>query len=273
MDYKDDFAGVLYSYFNEQLDKNKLRMMIEKPKFEKLGDLAFPCFDLAKLYRKSPNAIALELAESIVSPLFDKVQAVGGYVNAFLNKKTVSSQVIKEVLAKKDHYGDVDLGNNGVITIDFSSPNIAKPFSMGHLRSTVIGNSLALIAEKCGYLPIRINHLGDWGTQFGKLIVAYKMWGNEEKIKENPIKELLKLYVKFHEEAEQTPELNDQARSWFKKLEDANEEAIKLWDWFREESLKEFSKIYQLLGISFDSYDGEAFYNDKMDRVIRILEE
>lgn len=273
MNYKDDFAGLLYDYLSGQLEQSKLINMIEKPKHDKMGDLAFPCFELSKLYRKAPHAIALEVAESIQSPLFEKIEAVGGYVNVFLNKNMVSARVIKEVISKKEFFGSLDFGNGGVITVDFSSPNIAKPFSMGHLRSTVIGNALSLIAEKCGYQPVRINHLGDWGTQFGKLIVAYKLWGEEEKVKESPIKELLKLYVKFHDEAEQKPDLNDQGREWFKKLEDADEEAMKLWKWFREESLKEFSKIYQLLGISFDSDNGEAFYNDKMGTVIELLEQ
>ncbi len=154
-----------------------------------------------------------------------------------------------------------------------SSPNIAKPFSMGHLRSTVIGNALALIVEKSGYQPIKINHLGDWGTQFGKLISAYKRWGDAEMVKKNPIKELLTLYVKFHAEAETDPALEDEGRSWFKKLEDGNQEALDLWQWFRDESLKEFSRIYDLMGVSFDSYAGEAFYNDKMDRIVELLEE
>jgi len=272
MNFKNDFADILFKALNGQVDKNKLILMIEKPKFENMGDMAFPCFELARIFRKSPQIIALEIAGKIETPLFEKVEAVSGYVNVFLNKIKVSSIVIKQVLSQKDHYGDLNIGNNQVITIDFSSPNIAKPFSMGHLRSTVIGNALALLSEKCGYRPIRINHLGDWGTQFGKLIVAYKRWGNEKDVKQQPIKELLKLYVKFHEEAEKEPSLNNEARAWFKKLEEANQEAIQLWEWFREESLKEFSKIYELMGIQFDSFHGEAFYNDKMDRVVQLLE-
>ncbi|WP_053368049.1 arginine--tRNA ligase [Bacillus sp. FJAT-27245] len=271
--FKDSFADVLFEVLDGQLEKPKLSLMIEKPKFEHLGDLAFPCFELAKIFRKAPNSIAEDLAGKIRSPFFQKVEAAGGYVNVFLEKDTVSASVIRQVLSEKEAYGDAKLGNGQAVTIDLSSPNIAKPFSMGHLRSTVIGNALALISEKCGYRAIRINHLGDWGTQFGKLIVAYKLWGNEEKVKQQPIKELLKLYVRFHEEAEDNPGLEDKARECFKKLEDGDEEAIALWKWFREESLKEFSKIYELLGISFDSTHGEAFYNDKMDRVVKLLEE
>lgn len=273
MNFKNELGELLYQALDGQLKKSKIIAMIEKPKFDKLGDIAFPCFELAKVYRKSPQSIAIELAENIQSPLFEKVDASGGYVNVFLNKQKVSIQVIKEILSQKEQYGQLDFGKDEVVTIDFSSPNIAKPFAMGHLRSTVIGNSLALILEKCGYRTIRINHLGDWGTQFGKLIVAYKKWGNKEKVKEAPIKELLQLYVKFHEEAEHDPILNEQGREWFKKLEEGNVEASKLWDWFREESLQEFSKIYKLLRITFDSYHGEAFYNDKMERVVQLLEE
>src|SRR5690606_10958094 len=259
MNFKGEFVNVLYDALDGQLDKIKLKQMIEQPKFDYMGDMAFPCFELAKILRKSPQVIALEITERLNTPLFEKVEAVGGYVNVFLQKRAVSSIVINQILSQKEDYGRVNIGEDKVITIDFSSPNIAKPFSMGHLRSTVIGNALALISEKAGYQPIRINHLGDWGTQFGKLIVAYKKWGNEEQVKQQPIKELLKLYVKFHEEAETT--LDNEARNWFKKLEDADDEAISLWKWFRDESIKEFSKVYELLGIKFDSYHGEAFYN------------
>ncbi|MED3550821.1 arginine--tRNA ligase [Cytobacillus praedii] len=274
MDYKMELADVLYDQLKEHIGKSKLMAMIEKPKFENMGDLAFPCFELAKIYRKAPQTIAIELVKNMrVSNFIQNAEAVNGYVNVFLNKREVSSRIIQEVLSSKEKYGDISIGNQDIITFDFSSPNIAKPFSMGHLRSTVIGNSLAHISEKCGFKPIRINHLGDWGTQFGKLIVAYKMWGEEQKVKENPIKELLSLYVQFHEEAELDSSLNDQGRLWFKKLEEGDKEAFELWEWFREESLKEFSKIYDLLGVSFDSVHGEAFYNDKMDQVVQILEE
>ncbi|MGD6795337.1 arginine--tRNA ligase [Metabacillus indicus] len=273
MDFKIIYADILFKVLNGQLEKNKIILMIEKPKFENMGDMSFPCFELAKSFRKSPQNIALEIAAEIDAAIFEKAEAVSGYVNVFLDKQKVSSIVLKEILSEKNHYGDLDLGNNEVITIDFSSPNIAKPFSMGHLRSTVIGNSLALITEKCGYSPVRINHLGDWGTQFGKLIVAYKRWGKEEEVKKQPIKELLKLYVKFHEEAEKDSKLENEARAWFKNLENSDPEAIQLWEWFREESLKEFSKIYDLMGIEFDSYHGEAFYNDKMESVVQLLED
>ncbi|RBW67557.1 arginine--tRNA ligase [Bacillus taeanensis] len=272
MKYKHDFANHLYKELEGKLDKKEIINLIEKPKHAQMGDMAFPCFELAKLLRKSPQLIASDIACDIESSLFEKIEAVGGYVNVFLNKQKVSSEIIKEIIKKQHHYGDLNLGNNGVVTIDFSSPNIAKPFSMGHLRSTVIGNALAHITEKCGYRVVRINHLGDWGTQFGKLITAYKKWGNEEEVKQNPIKTLLAYYVKFHDEAEKDSELENEGRYWFKKLEDGDQEAVKLWKWFRDESLKEFSRIYTLLNISFDSYHGEAFYNDKMDRIVQILE-
>ncbi|MFC0469130.1 arginine--tRNA ligase [Halalkalibacter kiskunsagensis] len=253
------------------LSQSEVEQLIEKPKFEEQGDLAFPCFSLAKILKKSPQAIALELANKIQHPLFETVVANGPYVNSFLNKQTVSKEILETILMEDKNYGFVQMGEGKNIVIDFSSPNIAKPFSMGHLRSTVIGNAISTIAQKCGYTVKKINHLGDWGTQFGKLIVAYKKWGNASNVKENPIEELLALYVKFHTEAESNPSLEDEARSWFLKLEEGNEEALALWKWFRDESLKEFFKIYELLDVTFDSYQGEAFYNDKMDRTIEQL--
>ena len=222
--------------------------------------MAFPAFSLAKIYRKAPQQIAAELAEKIDGTNFEKIEVVGPYLNFFMNKEAVSQAVIGEVVKEKNNYGNSTFGNNGNVPIDMSSPNIAKPISMGHLRSTVIGNSIAFILEKIGYQPIRINHLGDWGTQFGKLIVAYKKWGSEEAVRQQPINELLRLYVQFHEEAEEKPELEDEARAWFKKLEEGDQEANELWKWFRSESLKEFDKIYSMLEVEFDSYNGEAFY-------------
>lgn len=272
MNIKSELANVLATQLHVELSPETIEQLLEKPKYDHLGDLAFPCFTLAKKLRKAPTLIAEEFSQKIESPLIDHVEVVGAYINIFLNQQLIASKVIKEVLEQKEHYGDLPT-NKGVMTIDLSSPNIAKPFSMGHLRSTVIGNALGLIAEKNGYTPIRINHLGDWGTQFGKLIVAYKRWGNEEEVQKNPIKELLKLYVKFHEKADEDPSLNEEGRKWFNYLEQGNEEAINLWKWFRKESLEEFNKIYQLLGITFDSNDGEAFFNDKMGRVVELLKE
>ncbi|MFT9596929.1 arginine--tRNA ligase [Mesobacillus sp.] len=263
-----EMEGVFSSYEIERL--------IEKPKFLHQGDLAFPCFQLAKTMRKPPSEIAIGLCsrlQSRVDGLFDRFESVGGYINAFLNKAKVAKELLNEIRQKKNHFGDLHLGESQTVTIDLSSPNIAKPFSMGHLRSTVIGNSLSLIYEKCGYKTVKINHLGDWGTQFGKLITAYKLWGTEEKVRENPIQELLALYVKFHEAAESQPQLEQDGRDWFRRLENGDVEALKLWKWFKDESLKEFKKIYDLMGIEFDSYAGEAFYNDKMEPIIEMLRE
>jgi arginyl-tRNA synthetase len=273
MNFKKELASILHELLDQEISLTELELMIEKPKNTSHGDLAFPCFTLAKLKRKSPNLIAQELSEKIQSATFEKVEVVGAYLNIFLNKKLVSEKLVKEVLAQEENFASQDFGGGGNITIDMSSPNIAKPFSMGHLRSTVIGNALAHIVEKCGYQPIKINHLGDWGTQFGKLITAYQLWGDAEKVKQNPIKELLQLYIQFHAEAEKNPALDDQGRSWFKRLEDGDEEALMLWQWFRDESLKEFSRIYELMNVQFDSFAGEAFYNDKMDRIVKLLEE
>lgn len=273
MDYKLLVAELLQKEIGETLTTDQIFNLLEKPKSADHGDIAFPTFALAKAFRKAPQQIATDLGTKITDPLIAKIDVVGPYLNFFLNKESVSSTVLKEVLDAGTTYGNQSIGLGQTIPIDLSSPNIAKPISMGHLRSTVIGNSIANIAEKLGFKPIRINHLGDWGTQFGKLIVAYKLWGNEESVKAEPINELLRLYVKFHAEAEEKPELDDEARAWFKRLEDGDEEAVALWKWFREESLTEFNHIYKLLGIEFDSYNGEAFYNDKMDEVLDLLEE
>lgn len=273
MNFKKELAEILAGLLDGEKTSEELEMLIEKPKNASHGDLAFPCFSLAKIKRKAPNLIAQELAEKIQSPTFEKVEVVGAYLNFFLNKKLVSEKIISQIIAQQGEFASQEFGQGGNVTIDMSSPNIAKPFSMGHLRSTVIGNAIALIVEKCGYKPIKINHLGDWGTQFGKLITAYKLWGDEDKVKANPIKELLALYVRFHAEAESNPSLEDDGRAWFKKLEDGDEEALSLWQWFRDESLKEFARIYDLMNVQFDSFNGEAFYNDKMDRVVKLLEE
>lgn len=254
-------------------DEDQLEAVLSTPPNPEMGDVALPCFPFAKLLRKSPAEIATQLVEQIDKSLFDDVQAVGPYVNFFLNRQEVSAGIVEAVLHQGESYGEYNYGEGANVPIDMSSPNIAKPFSMGHLRSTVIGNALANILAKSGYRPVKINYLGDWGTQFGKLIAAYKSWGDETKVKENPIKELHTLYVRFHKEAENNPSLDNEGRAWFKKLEDRDQEAVSLWKWFRDESLEEFKKIYELLGVSFDSMEGESFYNDKMDAVVNELEE
>ncbi|WP_395522859.1 arginine--tRNA ligase [Enterococcus lactis] len=273
MNNKDLVAKAVYEVVKDDLTLEQVEQLLENPKSAEHGDVAFPAFSLAKVYRKAPQQIAADLAEKIDSANFEKIEVVGPYLNFFMNKELISKKVLQTVVKEKEHYGDSNIGNQGTVPIDMSSPNIAKPISMGHLRSTVIGNSIGFIMEKIGYQPIRINHLGDWGTQFGKLIVAYKKWGSEEAVKAEPINELLRLYVQFHEVAETEPELNEEARAWFKRLEEGDEEAIQLWQWFRDESMKEFNKIYDLLEVQFDSLNGEAFYNDKMDEIVELLEE
>ncbi|HEM3438734.1 arginine--tRNA ligase [Streptococcus suis] len=255
------------------LEVEAIYNLLEKPKSSEMGDIAFPAFSLAKVERKAPQAIAADIVEKLDTTGFEKVVATGPYVNFFLDKAAISHQVLTDVITQKDQYGQLNIGQGRNVTIDMSSPNIAKPFSVGHLRSTVIGDALANIHEKLGYKPIRINHLGDWGKQFGMLIVAYKLWGDKAAVEADPISELLKLYVRINAEAEENPELDEEARQWFKKLEDGDPEAHELWQWFRDESLVEFNRIYDKLDVTFDSYNGEAFYNDKMDEGIQILEE
>ena len=272
MDNKQLIAGELAKVI-DSLDQDAILNLLEQPKSSELGDIAFPTFSLAKTERKAPQIIAADIAEKIDTAHFDKVVATGPYVNFFLSKAEISGQVIKEVIKDGADYGQQNEGNNQNITIDLSSPNIAKPFSVGHLRSTVIGDALSNIFRKIGYNTIKINHLGDWGKQFGLLMVAYKKWGSQEAVEANPIDELLKLYVRINAEIENDPSLDEEGRLWFKKLEDGDPEATELWQWFRDESLTEFNRIYELLGVEFDSLNGEAFYNDKMDEGIQILEE
>lgn len=272
MNHKQMVADTLSAAL-PQLDIETIYSLLEKPKSSEMGDIAFPAFSLAKVERKAPQAIATDIVEKIDTTGFEKVVATGPYVNFFLDKDAISHQVLTDVIAEKDQYGQLNIGQGRNVTIDMSSPNIAKPFSVGHLRSTVIGDALANIHGKLGFNPIRINHLGDWGKQFGMLIVAYKLWGDKTAVEADPISELLKLYVRINAEAEEKPELDEEARQWFKKLEDGDQEALELWQWFRDESLVEFNRIYEKLDVHFDSFNGEAFYNDKMDEGIQILEE
>lgn len=259
-----DFAGI---------EAEAVEALIEVPPNSDMGDFAFPCFQLAKTLRKAPNAIAAELKAKIDKDGFEKIESLGPYLNFFIDKISFNKSAIEKILDEKDNYGSSDLGNGKNITIDFSAPNIAKPFHVGHLFSTSIGNSLYKILSFEGYNCIGINHLGDWGTQFGKLIVSYEKWSDEEALEKDPIKELLRIYVKFHDEAEKDPSLEDEARLRFKKLEDGSEHEVALWTRFKDLSLKEFNRVYNLLGIKFDSYAGESFYNDKMDEVVEEIEE
>ena len=272
MNHKELIASELAKVI-EGLDQETILNLLEQPKSSDLGDIAFPAFSLAKIERKAPQAIAADIAEKIDASHFEKVVATGPYVNFFLDKSQISDQVIKSVIQAGADYGQQEEGQGANVTIDLSSPNIAKPFSVGHLRSTVIGDAISNIYKKMGYNTIKINHLGDWGKQFGLLMVAYKKWGSKEAVEANPIDELLKLYVRINAEIENDPELDEEGRKWFKKLEDGDPEATELWQWFRDESLVEFNRIYKLLGVEFDSLNGEAFYNDKMDEGVQILED
>ena len=272
-DFKVAIANCLKEKI-EDLSLEEILGLIEIPPNKDMGDYAFPCFKLAKVFRKAPNMIASDLSETIEAKGdISKVMPMGGYVNFFVNKSQLANNVINDVLTQKDAYGHGKMGEGKTVVIDFSSPNIAKPFHIGHIRTTVIGNALYKIYDSQGYDTVRVNHLGDYGTQFGKLIVAFKLWGDKETVESNPIPELLKLYIRFHDEAEEKPEMEDEARAWFTKLENGDPEAKELWQWFRDESLKEFARVYDLLDIQFDSYNGESFYSDKMDTVIETIKE
>ncbi len=272
MDFKEHITDKLTELTG--LDRETVSAAMETPPDEKLGDLAFPCFPLAKVMRKAPPLIAQELASKLsADDLIDKVDAVGGYLNFFFNRSVFISDTVSAAMDAGNSWGSADIGRGKTVLVEYSSPNIAKPFHIGHLFSTAIGNSLARIYKFLGYDVQSLNHLGDWGTQFGKLICAYKRWGDPEIIEKDPINELLKIYVKFHEEAEKDPSLEDEAREYFKKLEDGDEEATSLWKHFRDLSLVEFNRVYDMLGVKFDSYNGEAFYSDKMDEVVRLLDE
>lgn len=272
-DFKKLISEIIKSEI-EDLTLEEITALIEVPPNREMGDYAFPCFKLAKIFRKAPNAIAEDLAGKI-QPTDDinKIVNLGGYVNFFVNKESLAKKVINQVLSEKENYGKSKFGKGKTVVVEFSSPNIAKPFHIGHVRTTVIGNALSKIYQSQGYHVEKLNHLGDYGTQFGKLIVAYKLWGDKQAVEKDPIKELLKLYIRFHDEAEAKPEMEDEAREWFTKLENGDQEAKDLWQWFRDESLKEFSRVYDLLDIDFDSYVGESFYSDKMPAVIEELKE
>ena len=255
----------------EVLTSEEISQLIEIPPKPEMGDFAFPCFRLAKSYHKAPPMIAQDLKESIGDQTFlSEIKVVGGYLNFYVDKAQYAQQIIDKYNNATD-YGCSDQGKDKTICIDYSSPNVAKNFHVGHLRTTIIGNSLYKIFSKLGYKVVRINHLGDWGTQFGKLIVAYKKWGSREAVEEKGIEELMDIYVKFHEEAEKDDSLNDEARAWFLKMEQGDEEALEIWQWFRDISLKEFMRVYNILGMEFDSFAGESFYRDKTADVIKRL--
>ncbi len=273
VDFKNEAIKLILEE-QESLNKEEVISLMEIPPSPEMGDYAFPCFKLAKTFRKAPNLIAEELVEKMDGiEYFEKIENKGPYINFFISKEMLVGSILGDIREKKENYGSSNIGEDKTVIVEFSSPNIAKPFHMGHIRSTVIGNSLYKIYKFLGYNTVAINHLGDYGTQFGMLIVAYKKWGASEVIEADPINELLKLYVRFNEEAEENEELMDEARFWFKELEEGNEEALELWEWMKDMSLKEFNKVYNLLNIKFDSYAGESFYSDKMPRVINELKE
>lgn len=269
-----DYKNTLVKRIKEHVDmpEEKIEALIEIPPRPEMGDYAFPCFQLSKVLRKAPNLIAEELKTNINKEGFEKIETMGPYLNFFVDKSVFTQNTLEKILSEKENYGKTNSGKGKNVAVEYSSPNIAKPFHVGHLFSTSIGNSLYKILSFEGYNCTRINHLGDWGTQFGKLISAYKRWVDEEALENEPIKELLRIYVKFHDEAEKDPSLEEEGRMHFKKLEDGSEEEVRLWKRFRDLSLKEFNKVYEMLNVEFDSYAGESFYGDKMDAVVEEID-
>lgn len=278
MDFKIMIAGEIASaldiaFGNAPLSADEIAGLLELPPDSAMGDYAFPCFKLARSLRKAPPMIAGELVKVINADFLSRVEAVGGYLNFFIDKALYASSVIGEVLDKGEKYGSSDMGAGKTICIDYSSINIAKRFHIGHLSTTALGNALYKIYSFLGYKCVGINHLGDWGTQFGKMIAAYKHWGSREMVEQGGVQALSDLYVKFHAEAEKDPLLDDEGRAWFKKIETGDEEAISIWQWFKDLTLKDANRVYDMLGVKFDSYAGEAFYMDKMGPVIEELRE
>ncbi|BBO16471.1 arginine--tRNA ligase [Candidatus Brocadia pituitae] len=273
MDY---FIKNIISLLKEKIDlpEDEIKRLLEIPPDFKMGDYAFPCYSLSKTLKKSPNAIAGELAQALpVDKPIEAVRAVGPYINFFLDKTTRAKTVLKTIFEERDGYGHRDTGKEKTVVIDFSSPNIAKHLGVHHLRSALIGNAICNIYKAIGYPCVGINHLGDWGTQFGQLIVAYKKWGSENAHTSYTVTDLNNLYVRFHQEAEKNPGLEDEARAWFKKLEAGDAEANELWQHFKDISLKEFQKIYDMLGIHFDAFVGESFYNTMVEDTIARMKE
>ena len=268
---KLELKQLLEKYFLEKYNL-EINIVVEEPKKKELGDISIPSFVVVKALRKPMNECVNEICEVISSrKIVKSYSAMGGFINIVINKEELAKEILDKINTEGSNYA-TGKKRGETIVLDYSSPNIAKPFSIGHLRSTIIGASLKLIFEKGGYDTFGINYLGDWGSQFGKVIVAYKKWGNDNSVKENSLSELAKLYVRFHDEAKNNPALEDEAREVFKELEEGNEEYLKLWKWFREESINEALKLYDMLNVKFDSYNGESFYNDKMDAIVKELE-
>lgn len=275
---KKHIAGCLYEKYAglaaaPTLSASDFEGFLEYPPDEALGDLAFPCFKLSRELKMAPPAIAAKLCDNLGDDIIDRAVTAGGYINFYISPAYLAGRLLPEIAEKGDKYGSFDFGKGKTVVLDYSSPNVAKPFHIGHLGTTVIGHSLKMLHSFAGYSCVGVNHLGDWGTQFGKMIVAYRKWGSREAVEKGGVDALVELYVKFHEEAENNPALNDEARAEFAKLEHHDEENIKLWKWFIDLSLVEYEKTYKQLGITFDSYNGESFYTDKMPAVVDELRE
>lgn len=273
LDFKEEIAKAISKVTN--IEEKQLKEYIEIPPNSDLGDYSFPCFRLAKDLRKAPPAIAEDIKANmeIDNRIIERMEIVGGYLNIYINKATLAENVLKEVYDKKEKYGSSNIGKGRNVVIDYSAPNIAKPFHIGHLRSTVIGGALYKIYNFVGYNSVGINYLGDWGLQFGKVMAGYDMWKDEYDFEKSEIQALLKIYVRFNQEEKDNPELTEKAREYFKRLEDGNEKEVEMWKWIRTTSLENYQKTYDLLNSKFDSYNGEAYYNDKMEPVVKELEE
>ena len=278
MDMKQRIAGLVgemlqAAYPDAQGLPEDIAALLEVPPDPAMGDYAFPCFKLSKALRMGPPMIAKKLSEAVSRPEVARVECVGGYLNFFFNRENFARELLGAVLAAPGKWGASDAGAGKTVCLDYSSINIAKRFHIGHLSTTMIGNSLKRIYDFLGWKTVSINHLGDWGTQFGKMICAYKRWGDKETVEKGGVEEMTKLYVRFHAEAEKHPELEDEGRAWFKKIEDGDPEALSIFHWFKDVTLKDAMKVYDVLGVSFDSYAGESFYADKTDRVVNELRE
>jgi len=278
MDFKRSIAneiiGALKTAFgDDSLTADDIAQVIEIPPDTAMGDYAFPCFRLAKTLRKAPPLIADALRAAIDAPFLKEVQSVKGYLNFYINRATYAQEVLSAVSAQGERYGGSDAGVGKTVCLDYSSINIAKRFHIGHLSTTMIGNALKNMYEFYGYRTVGINHLGDWGTQFGKMVAAYKLWGNREEIERGGVDAMVNLYVRFNAEAEEKPELNDLGRAWFKKIEDGDGEALAIFNWFKEVTLRDAQRVYDMLGVTFDSYAGESFYHDKTGSVVDRLRE
>lgn len=273
IDFKENIAQKISEVTN--IDKEELKTYIEIPPNSDLGDYAFPCFKLAKSLRKAPPVIASEIKEAIKldDGSIEKIEIVGGYLNIYINKASLAETVLKEVAQQQEKYGSSNIGMGKNVVIDYSAPNIAKPFHIGHLRSTVIGGALYKIYNFLGYNSVGINYLGDWGLQFGKVMAGYDMWKDEYDFSQSEIQAILKIYVRFCQEEKEKPELTELAREYFKRLEDGEEKEVETWKWIRRISLENYQKTYNLLNSKFDSYNGESYYNDKMDAVVDELRE